>query len=356
MAAWSATNAPEAHALDPLAPPVPVSPTAGAAHVAGQQIVFQIRSEPGDSLLWVHVSKSPQLDACGTIGFDAEIEPASATPADPSTYVAAPTYFSFPTFWMNSPGVYYWQVYRIHYGSGADGCVESPVQSFTITARPAITPPPVSPPTSVEAPAIAPTAGLAPDLISSSIGIRRRLPYALDLGLGASGVSRLRFAALVKNSARRWDLFLTGTSFDGVKVGDGRDEIGFGALPSAILGQTSSLIDSRYIRAPFRCRWVVNSTAKSLRCASGNAKWIARYGVEYDIKINPRITWEQGPDMPTRYEYDLETVLLHEIGHYVGNRHRPNGCASTLMMEDLARGEWWRTSYNWRRIGCTGVG
>lgn len=125
-----------------LDPPQQLEPAAGQSFAARTPIAFTIRTFAGDRYLWLHVSRSPTVvDACGTIADEVELEPFRAT-GDPAVYEAKPTYFNFNAFWMNTPGTYYWQAHRIKHGSGADGCIESPVRSFTIKSGGGTTPPP----------------------------------------------------------------------------------------------------------------------------------------------------------------------------------------------------------------------
>jgi hypothetical protein len=45
-------------------------------------------------------------------------------------------------------------------------------------------------------------------------------------------------------------------------------------------------------------------------------------------------------------------VLLHELGHFAGNKeHRPR-CSNSPMIESLAKGEWWRSSDDWFNWNC----
>ena len=63
--------------------------------------------------------------------------------------------------------------------------------------------------------------------------------------------------------------------------------------------------------------------------------------------------WAQGPAHPTDDEYDLETVILHELGHWAGNlRHTPVGCHDTPMVKGLGPGEWWRSPSDWHYDAC----
>jgi len=125
--------------FDPLVPPTLLSPADGAQIVAATPVVFDIQTSPDDpgGFLWLHVSRSPAVDATGVIDSDADIEPFTAVAGQPGVFRAAPTYYSFPSFWMNSPGTYYWQAFRINCsGSLADCYIQSPIRTLVITPRP----------------------------------------------------------------------------------------------------------------------------------------------------------------------------------------------------------------------------
>lgn len=145
----TAASAP-APALDP---PVLLQPAAGKVFPAKTRIGFTVRTHPGDVYLWLYVSRSPTVvDPCGTIKHEVSIWDFEPTP-DVSVYEAKPSYYAYDAFWMNTPGTYYWQAYRIEHGGGADGCVESEVRSFTIKAGGSPSPPPPPPSPSPEPPA-----------------------------------------------------------------------------------------------------------------------------------------------------------------------------------------------------------
>jgi hypothetical protein len=142
-------------------PPTLLTPVSGQTIKAGTSIAFRIRTFAGDDMLWLYVSRSPTIaNACGTIAHEVSIWDFSPT-ADPAVYEAKPTHYTYASFWMNTPGTYYWQAYRIEHAGGADGCVESAVRSFSIVAAapsPAPKPKPPVPKTPV-APSTARLAG-----------------------------------------------------------------------------------------------------------------------------------------------------------------------------------------------------
>lgn len=128
-----------AQARADLTPIELLDPAQGQILATGAQIAFHIRTHPGDQYLRLNVSRSPAIaDACGTIGVEADGAGFQPT-ADPSVYEATLAFFDFPSFWMNTPGTYYWQAYRIEYGEGADGCIESEVRTLTLQSTKATT-------------------------------------------------------------------------------------------------------------------------------------------------------------------------------------------------------------------------
>ena len=72
---------------------------------------------------------------------------------------------------------------------------------------------------------------------------------------------------------------------------------------------------------------------------------------EVDVRVNSRVPWADGPELPSPREWDLETVLLHEFGHVVGAPHTRR-CQNSPMYHQGARGEWWRGRGDWFRYGC----
>jgi hypothetical protein len=59
------------------------------------------------------------------------------------------------------------------------------------------------------------------------------------------------------------------------------------------------------------------------------------------------------PGYPDSAHYDLETVLLHELGHFEDpNALHSTGCEPGPMWEDLDTGEWWRDVNDWHRNLC----
>jgi hypothetical protein len=63
---------------------------------------------------------------------------------------------------------------------------------------------------------------------------------------------------------------------------------------------------------------------------------------EQDLALNPAEDWAAGPAYPGLAQIDLESVLLHELGHMAGNKLHRELCANSPMIVALGAGEWWR--------------
>jgi hypothetical protein len=283
---------------DPLALSGPAD---GARLTAAAAVALHVRGVAGDTGIELRVSRSPAvLDACGRIG--AEVAFAAGTPE-----AGDPSLFDFATGrWFDQPGTYYWQADR----AGADGsCSATEVRRLTLTA--ALPVPPA-------------LAGLSQERIPRSIGRSNGASFRIRTSGVPAGVSPARFLALVRNSARRWRLHSLGTLPGSPRFGNGRSEVGFSTtqVPRAALAVT--IIGRR----------------------RGG-------GLERDLLIRAAVPWDEGPAHPTRRQYDLETVILHEMGHFAGNEfHVPRGCRDTPMVVGLARGEWWRSTTDFSYRAC----
>ena len=108
----------------------PLAPKAGTSVPAGKAATFRMKvSDPGAGV-FVHVCKSNNKDKQGMICRKATILQAKKRKG---AYEAKQTFFDFPAFWLNNPGTYYWQAYRIECTGGSSDCKqEGPVVRFKV--------------------------------------------------------------------------------------------------------------------------------------------------------------------------------------------------------------------------------
>ena len=108
----------------------PLAPKAGTSVPAGKSATFRMRvSDPGAGV-FMHVCKASKKDKEGMICKKATILQAKKRKG---VFVAKQKFFDFPAFWLNNPGTYYWQAYRIECRSGSSDCKqEGPVVRFKV--------------------------------------------------------------------------------------------------------------------------------------------------------------------------------------------------------------------------------
>jgi hypothetical protein len=106
----------------------PLSPKAGSSIPAGKRPTMKMRVH-GPGQVWVHVCKSKKKDAEGVICSDEAIRRAHKKSG---IFRVKLPFFDFPAFWLNSPGSYYWQAFRIDCASGSDCHQEGPIVKFRV--------------------------------------------------------------------------------------------------------------------------------------------------------------------------------------------------------------------------------
>ena len=108
----------------------PLAPKAGTSVPAGRAATFRMKvADPGAGV-FVHVCKSNRRNKEGMICKKATILQAKKKNG---VFQAKQTFYDFPAFWLNNPGTYYWQAYRIECHSGSSDCKqEGPVVRFRV--------------------------------------------------------------------------------------------------------------------------------------------------------------------------------------------------------------------------------
>ena len=105
----------------------PLAPKAGTSVPAGKSPLFRVRAK-GPGQVWIHVCESKHKDSSGVICSNESIGRAKKKNG---AFQYKPTFYDYPGFWLNKPGVYYWQAFRI--ACNAQDCEqEGPVVRFRV--------------------------------------------------------------------------------------------------------------------------------------------------------------------------------------------------------------------------------
>ncbi len=273
------------------APPQPVAPATDAPFARGTLPTFEVAATPGEQVV-VAVGPLAKTDDLGRIATPLNISPPGRADASGRFTVTLPA----DSLLAVRPGRYFWQPLVLE----QDGrYVPGPIRPISITATPGKRGP-----------------------IPPTIGRRGRGTFLVSTRGIPSGVSPSRFYGLARQSARRWGLRVRG--WTKLRPGrlDRRNVIGFStALPSDVWGRARTI-------------------------------GIGRRVVDRDIQLNGREKWHAGPGFPDLDEGDLETTLIHELGHAAGNPRHVKGCVNSPMIESGASGEWWRAPDDFFFFAC----
>src|SRR3954447_18807384 len=274
----------------------PLPPLQYAAPVAsvsrGAPLTFAVRTTAPDGTVVVRVSGHDDVDAEGLLtGPDGTWldETAAQATADLAVWSVPAS-----SVLRRRPGHYYWQAYLT--AGAATGAEEpiGPVQELTVTL---------------------PAADKGRGKLFPKYG-RRGVKKAFYLSSAGfpDGVSGTRFQKVVKTAAARWGLkALRWTSVE-AGVEDGFDVAGFSSeVEAGVLGVQTDFVKRGKV-------------------------------VESDLALNASESWNAGPAYPALDQVDLESVVLHELGHMAGNKKHRARCTNSPMVEALGAGEWWRGS------------
>ena len=107
----------------------PTSPKPGGQVAAGKAAVFTGKVV-GPGKVYVHVCKRARKNGKGVICNKEAIFQARKKG---TTFKGTAKYFDYPAFWLNNPGTYYWQAFRISCEGDLQDCYqEGPVVRFRV--------------------------------------------------------------------------------------------------------------------------------------------------------------------------------------------------------------------------------
>lgn len=300
----------------------------------GAPLTFAVRTDAPEGSVIVRVSGNDDVDASGLL-----TGPEGTWLDEPATQALEDLQvWSVPngSILRQRPGRYFWQAYVVGEGAAAEGAAGSAggagSQSGTGGANGAGGTTGVGPGTTVgTAQPIGPVQPLTVTLPSADRGRGSLYPkfgkrgtrgFLLSTANLPATVTARRFKVLARTTAKRWGLKPGKTTRFAAGVQDGRSVAGFSAdVPPGTLGvQTDYLRNGRVI--------------------------------EQDLALRAGETWGAGPAYPGLDEIDLESVLLHELGHMAGNKKHRSRCANSPLDEALGAGEWWRGARDKWFGGC----
>jgi hypothetical protein len=276
-----------ASAQTPLPPLDYAAPTASISR--GAPLTFAVRTAAPDGAVVVRVSGHDEVDADGLLTGPAGTwldETAAQATADLAVWSVPAN-----SVLRQRPGNYYWQAYLT--GDAATGAEEpiGPVQELVITL---------------------PHADKGRGKLFPKFGRKGIKSFYLSSAGFPGSVSGTRFKTVAKTAAARWGLKALRWTSAEAGVEDGFNVAGFSSsVDAGVLG-----VQTDYVK-------------------HGRV-------VESDLALNAGENWNAGPDYPALDQVDLESVVLHELGHMAGNKKHKPRCTNSPMIEALAAGEWWR--------------
>jgi hypothetical protein len=178
------------------------------------------------------------------------------------------------------------------------------------------------------------------------------LGFYVNTDLLPDGLTASRFRNIVDRTAERWGLADLGrtsaTPAASPNEIDGAPEVGFTTdLPSDTLGEL--YFPHYWVR--IRGHRACHRTGGHRRCHYIAAHRVLRL-LDYDVTFNVNIPWSAAAWYPDMHHVDLESVVLHELGHFAGNFHHQPRCSDSPMVEALGPGEWWRAANEWWEFDC----
>ena len=299
-----------------------IEPADRAVAIRGAPIVFRARTTLAAPALEIAVSATRAAGPDGRLevgrfGVTGAMTPSASEPAvlewTPPAGAALPA----------RPGVWYWQLRGTAIADGLPREIVEPIRTLIVRVS------------SVEA---------ARRGIAARYGHRGTVAFEVSTSGVPADVGVERFVVLAKQAGRRWGLRFEGRTTRVAGIADDHSVVGFASeARGKALATQRDFVVSTYRRAR-RCG--------ATSCALGPRRLVGRKIVERDIVVDAARRWQPGPDYPGEEQYDLETVLLHELGHFAGNKRHAKRCTGAPMLSALGAGEWWHAPLDWWQDGC----
>lgn len=279
-----------------------------ASITRGAPLTFAVRTDAPEGSVTVRVSGNDDVDASGLL-----TGPEGTWLDEPATQALVDLQvWSVPnaSILRQRPGRYFWQAYVTGEGAAVEGAAGAagtaqpigPVQQLTVTL---------------------PAADRGRGSLYPKFGKKGSRSFLLSTANLPATVTANRLKTLTRATAKRWGLKPGQTTKIVAGVQDGRSVAGFSAdVPSGTLG-----VQTDYTR-------------------NGRV-------FEQDLALRAGESWGAGPGYPGLDEIDLESVLLHELGHMAGNKKHRSRCANSPLDESLGAGEWWRGARDKWFGGCS---
>jgi hypothetical protein len=286
-----------------------VSPAAGATLARGASVEFAVRARPG-SQVFIVVATFPLTDTSGrlfSIGEFGGIARSSST--NPSLFRWDPP---ASASLRRRPGNFYWQA---HVNDVGGSVTYGPIRSLHV---------------------VIPSSWRRRGPIPAWIGRHGTTPFLVSRVDLPASIGRAPFYRLVSRSARRWGLRAVGWTNRVPGNADRVNVVGFRELPQSVLG----LELERSVRVFER------------RPGARARAYLGRVIAERDVIIGLGVPWMKHEEYPDDSHIDLESVVLHELGHMAGNRHHQPRCTNSPMVEAIGTGEWWHTPQDWFERTC----
>ena len=309
-------------------PAVPLSP--GPSTTLSPMEAFEFRIEAGESFQsgYVVIGRSPDTSESGELENIASVATFTKAPFSRRVYRAQ---LGVASALRREPGDWWWQVVAmVHDDTGQSVLSYQPPRRLRVR-------PPVN-----RRGRLAPRFGRRAShrLLISSVGI----PPA---------VGPARFGALVRSAARRWGIRVAGWTSRQAGTRDHVNVVGWGP---GVRGRSHAMFRAALERRSKRfrmCRvWRRGGQIVRKECGALRRIDLGTTIVDRDVVLKPAPYWYGGAAPPPPDQLDLESVLLHEFGHFAGNHRHRRRCANHPLMKSFEVGEWWRGSRDWYMRGC----